>query len=94
MYFKKVGFPQIIPDNEETYMKYLEGMVESIDCDASIQITKAITALHIRIAPSVPNNINQIVESLNRVHNRLGLRLTYAKSMKSSSAINFSLEIL
>lgn len=90
---KYIGFPAILPDNEYTYFRYVEGSIGSVDHAASVQFTNMLHAVNIRIAPSRPILIDGIIESLQDIHNRLSLKMEYSKSMKTSAVISFNISL-
>lgn len=86
---KKINFPAIIPDNELAYIRYLEGVISSIDEYADVQITKLFQGVSIRVAPSSPILFNNLMQSLQDMHNSIGIRVDFSKSMKAGGNIFF-----
>lgn len=86
-------FPSILLDNEEVYFANLVGVIESVDEYASLEITKAPTAYHFRLAPSLPKYNNMLLEEILKLHNRFHIRLDISKSIKSSGTINFNIDL-
>lgn len=84
-------FPEIMPENESSYFNVLQGIIESVDELASMEITKAPLSYNFRIAPSVPKYTNMIIEELLKFHNLLGIRLEMSKSIKNSAHITFKI---
>lgn len=92
MIIVKRHFPSVLDDNTETYFKYIEGIVSSVDVNASIEFTKRVTGISVRVAPSAPKFFKFLQKDIEHVHNSLQLRMEYSKSMKSSYTIHFNIE--
>jgi hypothetical protein len=90
--FVRKHFPEVIDDNTETYFTHLQGVVESIDINASIEVTKKLSGVNIRIAPSENKYFNLLRKDVENIHNLLKLRMNYSKSMKASGTINFNID--
>lgn len=86
-------FPQILLDNEANYLAQLEGIISSVDEYASLEITKAPEAYHFRLVPSLPMYTNMLLQEILKFHNMFSIRLDLSKSIKTSSTINFQIEI-
>lgn len=84
---------QTIPDNDVKYFSLLEGVINSSDELAIMEIRKHPTAYNFRIAPSSPNYIQPLIKALNALHTLLGITMEYSKSMKNSSSINFNISL-
>lgn len=89
VYFKDV--PSTIPDNERSYFNLLEGVLNSTDEFSTMEIRRNPTNYLFRISTSAPSYLVPIIQRLNEFHNMLGIRLTYSKSIKNSSALSFSI---
>jgi len=88
-----VNFPSIIEDNETTYYSMLQAIVESNDHKAIIRITKKLSAINVRISPSHPEYLRQLIEEMKQFHTLYGIRLEFSKSMKKTCNINFDITI-
>lgn len=86
-------FPEIILDNEQVYFSHLEGVIESVDELASLEIIKTPTAYHFRLAPSLPRYNELLLQEILKLHNVFHIRLDISKSIKSSGTINFNITI-
>jgi hypothetical protein len=93
MQIEKKFFPRILRTNDELYFLHLEGVLESIDELASMQIIKHKHKYSFRIAPSIPKYINPIIEELTKFHNKFGLRMNMAKSIKTNAVIDFDISL-
>ncbi len=91
MEIKKKFFPSISSENEEVYFAALQGVIESVDELASLEITKTPKTYLFRLIPSLPKYTNMIIEELIKFHNLLGIRLDMGKSIKSSATITYSI---
>lgn len=92
MVINRKGFLRILNDNTETYFKHLEGIICSIDVHASLELTKRIEGINVRISPSEPKFLFLLRKDIEQQHNILGLRMEYSKSMNSSGVINYNLD--
>lgn len=96
MQIQRINFPKVIKDNEETYIKYLEGLVSSVDIDASIQLTsrlsKETNGILVRISPSHPARFDMILEEMKKFHRMLNIEVNFSKSMKSGNNISFFID--
>jgi hypothetical protein len=91
MVVQKKFFPNISLDNDEIYIAHLLGIIESIDELSSLQITKGTSGYKFRLAPSVPNYNEILLQEILKFHNQLKIKLTLSKSMKTSSVIFFEI---
>ncbi len=92
MVVQKVNFPSILKENEETYFRYLEGIVSSVDIDASILFNKKGEAILIRISPSSPDRLNIILSEMKKFHTMLSIVVEFSKSMKAGNNISFTID--
>jgi len=93
MVINRKQFPSILLDNEMTYFAYLEGVLDSVDELASLEVVKSFHAYHFRLAPSLPRYTKLLLEEILKVHNLFNIRLDLSKSIKSSGTISFSIEL-
>ncbi len=91
MLLVKKHFPPILEENTLTYFRYLEGIVESIDNEAVGEATRKLTGINVRISPSEPQYFPLILQDIEKIHNKLGLRMEYYKSMKTSGTVNYDI---
>lgn len=89
----KKYFPEIMQDNDMIYFARLEGMIESLDELASLQITKNTMGYQFRLAPSHPKYIQTLLEQLLNFHNLYGIRLNISKSIKTTGTISFEITL-
>ena len=80
-------------DNEMAYFAHLEGIIDSVDELAIVEITKQPKSYHFRIAASVPRYNEMLLEELLKFHNMLQIKLSLSKSIKSSATIVFDIEL-
>lgn len=92
VYFRDI--PKVIPDNERSYFNLLEAVLNTVDELSTMEVRKNPTNYLFRISTSSPIYLNPIIEKLNDLHNMLGIRLTYSKSIKNLSSISFSIPLL
>lgn len=93
MLIHRKHFPQILPDNEETYLSMLIGVLESVDELSSLQVTRLPYGYLFRLSPSIPMYNDSIIEELLKFHNLLNIRLDLSKSIKSSGTLSFKIEM-
>lgn len=91
MEINKKFFPTIMPENESVYFASLQGVIESVDELASLEIVKTPQSYLFRLIPSLPKYTNLIIEELIKFHNLIGIRLDMGKSIKTSATITFSI---
>lgn len=91
MEINKKFFPTIMPENELVYFASLQGVLESVDELASLEIVKTPKSYLFRLIPSLPKYTNLIIEELIKFHNLIGIRLDMGKSIKTSATITFSI---
>lgn len=89
--FKDV--PKVMLENEKAYFQLLEAAIESIDECSSLEIRKNPLDYNFRIAISSPDYLNPLVKVLNELHNLMGISLQYSKSIKSSYALSFKINL-
>lgn len=92
MTVNRVGFCSILPDNEEVYYSYLQGAISSVDENSSLQLTRKNEGVAVRLFPSIPMYVNSLVKIINDINNIFGIKVNFSKSMKSSSAIQFTID--
>jgi hypothetical protein len=91
MQINKKFFPVVMLDNEEIYFAHLEGIIDSIDELAIMEITKTPTSYHFRLAPSLPKYNPMLLEEILKFHNMFQIKLDLSKSIKASATINFQI---
>lgn len=91
MEVKKRFFSSVMPENESVYFASLQGVIESVDELASMEIVQTPTSYLFRLIPSLPKYTNLIIEELIKFHNLIGVRLDMGKSIKTSATITFSI---
>lgn len=89
----KHGFTSILPDNEITYFSHLEGIVDSVDELASVEVHKNPQSYMFRIIPSTPEYAQPLLRSLLDFHTLLGIHLELSKSIKNNSTISFLIKL-
>lgn len=85
------GFPEVIRDNDEIYLRHLVGIIESTDELSSLDISKTPHSLHFRLTPSIPKYIEPLIRSITSFNNLFGIRLDMSKSIKTTSVITFDI---
>lgn len=87
------GFLKPPTENEIAYFNHLEGFIESIDIECNMMVTKTSEKISIRIAPSHPMFLNNLIKGIKEIHTALGIYVNFAKSMKNSLSINFYITV-
>jgi len=90
----KKFFPNMMLDNDLIYLASIQGVLESVDEYAELEITKTPTTYQFRLIPSVPKYTNTLIEELIKFHNLLGIRLDMGKSIKTSAVITFNIDLV
>lgn len=91
MRIERLNFPDTIPDNEATYLNYLEGLVESVDIHSDMMIYRKEDGVLVRISPSEPAHFGEILTVIKRFHTMLGIQVDFSKSMKVTSSISYKI---
>jgi hypothetical protein len=86
-------FPEILLDNEEVYFAHLEGVLNSVDELASLEVIKTPEAYHFRLISSLPKYNEMLLQEILKLHNVFQIRLILSKSIKSSGTITFDISI-
>lgn len=93
MELHKRFFPEVMQDNELAYFAHFQGIIDSVDELAIVEITRHPQSYHFRIATSVPRYNEMLLEELLKFHNLLQIKLVLSKSIKSSATIVFDIEL-
>ena len=91
MNVSKRFFPEIILDNDEVFLSHLSAVIESVDEFANLEITKVPEQIHFRLAPSLPQYNEMLLQEILKLHNIFKIHIDISKSIKSSGTINFSI---
>jgi len=91
MQISKKFFPEVMQDNELAYFAHLQGIIDSVDELATLEITRNPNSYHFRLAPSIPRYNDMLLEELLKFHNLLQIHLDLSKSIKSSATIVFDI---
>lgn len=83
----------ILSENDKLYFAQLKGVIESADELCVMEVTKSTYKYSFRLAPSLPKYTNNIIKVLTQYHNTLGVRLNFSKSIKTTGAINFTINL-
>jgi hypothetical protein len=86
------GFTRPLLDNDSLYFQILNGILESVDELASLEVCKMPTTYNFRLIPSMPKYTNTLIQELTKLHNLFHLKLDLSKSIKSSSVIIYKIE--
>lgn len=93
MIFQALNFPSRLSENEQTYFRYLQGIVSSVDEEAGIMATRRCDDVAIRISPSDFPHFSLILENVKRFHTMIGIQVEFSKSMKAGQNIFFVIKI-
>jgi len=93
MQINKKFFPEVMQDNELAYFAHLQGIIDSVDELATLEITRNPNSYHFRLAPSIPKYNDMLLEELLKFHNLLQIHLDLSKSIKSSATIVFDITL-
>jgi hypothetical protein len=91
MQINKKFFPEVMQDNELAYFAHLQGIIDSVDELATLEITRNPNSYHFRLAPSIPRYNDMLLEEFLKFHNLLQIHLDLSKSIKSSATIVFDI---
>lgn len=93
MQINKKFFPEVMQDNELAYFAHLQGIIDSVDELATLEITRNPNSYHFRLAPSIPKYNDMLLEEILKFHNLLQIHLDLSKSIKSSATIVFDITL-
>jgi DNA-binding phage protein len=93
MKINKKFFPAVMQDNELAYFAHLQGVIDSVDELSTLEVVKNPNSLHFRLAPSLPKYNELLLEEILKLHNMLKIQLSLSKSIKSSAAITFEINL-
>ena len=93
MVLHKKFFPEVLGDNEMAYFSHLEGVIDSVDEFCSMEVVKHPKSYHFRLAPSLPKYNDMILKELLKLHNQFNIKLELSKSIKTSGAISFQINL-
>jgi hypothetical protein len=83
----------IIQDNETTYLNYLQGIIDSSDELATVEIFKNPLSISCRIACSNPRYTQIVLQQILEFHTLLNIKLNLSKSIRNTQTINFDISI-
>ena len=86
-------FPKTMQDNELAYFAHLQGIIDSVDELSTLEVTKNPLSYHFRLAPSLPKYSEMLLQEILKMHNMLNIQLNMSKSIKTSAAIVFEIEL-
>jgi hypothetical protein len=84
----------VLQDNEVAYFSHLEGLIDSIDELSSMEIIKTPSSYHFRIATSIPQYNELLLQELLKFHNIFKIKMDMSKSIKASATIVFQIELI
>jgi hypothetical protein len=85
----KKGFTSVLLENESTYFQHFEGIVDSVDELASVEVIKNPSSYMFRVTPSTPMYSQPLLKMILDFHRLLGIHLELSKSIKNNSTISF-----
>lgn len=88
---ERKGFPRIIRDNDETFFQHIIACIDSVDELSYLTITKCSFSYKFRIAPSTPEYISSLIETILQFCNLYGMRIDMSKSIKSAATLTFNI---
>ena len=86
----KKNFPKVGRDNDINYFNMFEGVISSVDEHANVLIENSIVTYKIKISPSNPKYIDNLINAITTFNNLFGITLNFSKSIKSTGTIAFS----
>jgi len=93
MQLNKKFFPEVMNDNDEIYFQHLEGIIDSVDELAILEITKGPYSFHFRLVPSLPKYNDMLLQEILKFHNLFQIKLNLSKSIKTSATISFDISL-
>jgi len=93
MTISKRFFPEVMPDNEMAYFAHLEGLIDSVDELAILEITRNPHSYQFRLVPSLPKYNEMLLQEILKLHNVFQIKLRLSKSIKSSGTLRFEINL-
>jgi hypothetical protein len=91
MHVQRLNFPSVIPDNEETYLNYLIGLIESVDYGSEMMIYRKEDGIMVRVSPSTNQTFLTILDIIKKFHTMLNIQVDFSKSMKAGNNITYTI---
>lgn len=88
--FKDVS---LIPDNDNNYFHLLESVINTKDELSTLEIRRNLNSYNFRIAVSAKEYLIGLIEELNNLHNLIGIKVDFSKSMKSTSSVSYKINL-
>jgi hypothetical protein len=88
----KKQFPKIISDNDDVFLSYIEGIVNSVDELACIEVSLTLNGYRVKITSSLAKYNNMLIEEILKLCNLFKFRVEMSKSIKTSSIISFEIK--
>jgi len=83
----------VISENEMTYLNHFQGLVNSSDELATVEIFKNPNTISCRIACSNPRYTQVVLKQILDFHTLLNIKLNLSKSIRATQTINFDISI-
>jgi hypothetical protein len=87
------NFDKIQRDNDTNYLLMLEGILNSVDELCEVEVNRRSESIGIRIAPSHPSYLKDIIRVVKDFHYSIGFRIEFSKSIKTSSSLDFQINL-
>lgn len=94
MIIKLVGFPPILRDNDKSYLALFQGIVNSVDEYAMVEVTNKPSSIGFRIATSTPEYIQPLLKAIKDFHYFIHLRVEFSKSIRTTSTIEYQINFV
>lgn len=85
-------FP-VLKENDRTYLLLLEGVINSTDELATLEIRKNPENYSFRISVSSSIYLSPLIKELNTLNNMCGIVVDFSKSIKSSCILFFKINL-
>lgn len=86
-------FPKIMQDNDMVFLTHLEGVIDSVDEFATMEITKTNFSYKFRLVASHPKYNEMLLQEILKFHNLFNLKLNLSKSIKTTTTIVFEINL-
>lgn len=83
----------ILSENEYTYLAHFEGLINSCDEYATVEIFKNPLNINCRIACSNASYIQTVLSQLLSFHTLINIKLNLSKSIRTTQTINFEISL-
>lgn len=83
----------VLKDNDKCYFSVLEGVINSIDPLSTLEVRKNLNNYSFRIAVTNSDVLPTLIKDINALHNMIGIKVDFSKSIKKSFSVSFKINL-